>query len=170
MTGAYADGTSGSVDPDTSQEAAKARTKITDEVMIDVLRVLVVRGRHGGTAKEIASDLGRGDKGRISTALTNMYIMGRVARLNERRSHHYVHVLPKKVEGRETIPYFPQKAHLHSDEAIERAEKLAAFLDNRASFKNPPSLIPQDGDHELARFLRGVASVSRKRRKATTRR
>lgn len=164
MTGAYVTG-SGSMKVDTSEASEEARTKFTDAIMEMVWADLNRRGKKGGTAREVASSIGV-EKGRVSTAITNMYIMDHVARLDQKRQHHYVHVLPKWIAGRETIPYEPQAVHLHTMEGIVRAERLAEFLRDRGASTHPVSLLPQTGDHEVAKLLVYAAAKGRKREEA----
>ena len=163
MSGSYFTG-SGSVKIDTSVDSEFYRDSsgITDENQKFVLRNLESLGSKGATALELSIVNWSVTKARISTALTNLHISDKIERLSERRGHHYVYVLRKFIHGREVRPYTPQSYHLHTEEAILRAEALSLYLHDRSIDPDPNRRDPLSGDKEVARALDYIIAVSRR--------
>ena len=89
-------------------------------------QALAGMGHDGLTTNEAAELLGL-SVGTVSGQLSMMNRMGMAARLNDRRDGQSVYVLPKYVNGRETIPFRGYMAKPKPVEETESDEVRAAY-------------------------------------------
>lgn len=107
---AYA-GTSGNVNVDTSRDATihADMEGITNKAQRYVLSIAEMMKEKGVTVSELRERDGSLHHGRVSAALTNLHIAGRLVALKERRGHCGVYVLPECAGERERRVYRPNR-------------------------------------------------------------
>lgn len=104
-------GTSGNVNVDTSRDATihADMSGITSTAQKYVLIVAGMMKGKGVTVAELRERNGKVHHGRVSAALTNLHIAGRLVALRERRGHCGIYVLPEYAGDRERRAYRPNR-------------------------------------------------------------
>ena len=104
-------GTSGNVNVDTSRDATihADLTGITNKAQRYVLTMAGMMREKGVTVIELRERNGAVHHGRVSAALTNLHMAGRLVRLQDRRLRSHIYVLPEFANGRETLAYKPNR-------------------------------------------------------------
>lgn len=117
---AYA-GTTGHADVDTSREAQEADLLhgITAKAQRYVLIMLSQSGKHGYTVAELREKDGTLHHGRVSSALSNLRLRGKIVMLQERRGNCHVYVLPENQDGRDLHPYRRNRPKMTVDAVAE---------------------------------------------------
>lgn len=82
---------------------------------------------HDGLTNNEAGELLGMSPGTVSGQLSVMNRIGMVARLNERRNGQSVYVLPRYVNGRDTIPFRGYMAKPTPEPVVESDEVRAAY-------------------------------------------
>lgn len=167
-------GTSGHMKPETSRRRAEimdeigGSTSMWQERLLEALQEAGVRGLASWEFK----DMYPGKTSSPQSVFSTTFKEGWISRLTQVRTDDnsdrfgYVHVLPSFVNGRATIPYEPQKKHLHTAEGIERAQRMVDFLRERVKGTMTPeraaklSHESQPGDAELAGAIVYLLSFS----------
>jgi hypothetical protein len=107
-----------------SRDAEQERRSRLDQALIDVSRA----GSHGLTWREYASKHGL-HHGQASSALSNLHRCGLIAKLRDRRFRCGVYVVPNCIEGRETVPFRPNRAWAEVERLRAEVERLQAEID-----------------------------------------
>lgn len=114
----YADGTSGQ-QGDGSLESEPSRRAL----MPVVYSYVASAGKIGYTSAELRNIM-KQHHGKVSGALSNLHRSGSIVRLREKRGRSGIYVLPKHVDGRETVPVRSNKKAGSFEDVVERLEDL----------------------------------------------
>lgn len=123
-------GTEGHNQAPASRERAERRAAdgTASAVQALILGDLDRHGYFGSTCHEAEPRLGISHES-YTGARTNLHARGVITRLAERRERRHVYVLPEFAEGRDTVPFRPNRTRQATDPAtLAAAERVSAWI------------------------------------------